>query len=608
MDEYPDELRTAVPGTGPDFGPLGDFLWEAASWDPAIERLTHEEVQGGTERELAAAARRLLKQRLLAEPSRIARLVRLMAGVGLLDFEYLTERPDAAAAGRAPGPDLDPLGAGIPMLGREAERALANRGKTRWPTGVSIVCVTGPAGAGKTRLAREVMASSDHGQPRLHVSLSRAAPGTQNRPLVTRSYEALAELLAQLGVPDAEIPDTEHERRARYVQELAEECPVILLDGAVHEDQVSLLLPPRRGSVVITSRSALTGLHGRNAQFVALGRLNTDWSRRLVNRVFQAHGVEADDRAAAAIHRWSDGLPGPAVLLSRWAAVTAKAQGLAPEAVINELEAAHRDGDELAAVLGLLDDDQRAVLRVLTALRLPRADLRALSLSSGLSLERASAVLARLAGLGLAGLDERDGTWAVDPVAADCVQARAAWALTEADYEQALGPVIGLYALRARALGGLLTAVPPEAGSAVQAWAVRQWQAEQPGLAAVLEAAAAAPRPAVGHQLAAAFMDAAAAGDSGWRGSEACATAIEVIARDADDGRLDARALEWLRHQDQVQGVTRPELGEPHPDLPDVLEVPLPEEDLLPVERAMGDELIAAPPGPVLFGAGDCGS
>jgi hypothetical protein len=385
-----------------------------------------------------------------------------------------------------------------------------------------------------------------------------------------------------------------------------DQYPVILLDGVVHENQVSLLLP-RHGSVVLTSRSALTGLNDLSAQFVRLERLSGDWPRRLVRRVFQAHGIEPDDRAAAVIARWSDGLPGPAILLARWAAVTARSEGLTPGAVTGRLEAAP-GADKIAAVIGQLDDDQQAVLRTLAALRLPRADQCALSLSTGLSRDQVAAALARLAELGLVGQAERDHTWVIDPLAADRVRARASAAgqLAGDCYEQVTGPVIGLYTLRAQALRDLMTDTATDAGAAVRAWALRQWQAEQPGLAAILQAAAAAPRPALARLLAAAFMDAAAvAGAAGGPcESEVSVTAVALIARDADDQRLEDQALTWLDGQDRLQDAARPEPVRLAADLPGPPAVVAPS-DGLPIEHVAAAELNALPSGPVLFGAGD---
>lgn len=626
MEEYPDELRTKTPAGKPGTSRLRDFLREAASWDPDVEQLVDEAIQDGSERELVTAGRRLLDERRLTEPSLIARLVRLLADAGELGPGQLPDDGDGPAGppgGPEPGPppdpgpgpptDLepdplepDPLGADLPLLGRETELAVASRLRHRWPDGVSIVCVTGPAGAGKTRLGRKLAASLDGGQPGrlLRVRLSRAAPGAGDRRPAVTPYEALAELLVQLGVPAAEIPATLEARRARYAAELASQYYVILLDGVIHEDQVPLLLPPRRGFVVLTSRSPLTGLNDVSALFVRLERLTGDWPRRLVRRVFQAHGIEPDDAAVAAIARWSDGLPGPAILLARWAAVTARAKGLAPGMVTEWPEAA-AEVDTVAAVIGLLSPGQQAVLRSLAALRLPRADQQVLSLSAGLGQDQVAAALADLAELGLVGAGERDGTWVIDPFAADCAraQASAAGQLTDACYEQLAGPVIGLYALRARALLDLMTQAASEAGAAVRAWALRQWQAERAGLAAALEAAAAAPRPALARALAAAYMDGATAAGavSGVYESEAAVTAVALIAQDAGDQRLEAEALAWLESQDRLRGSAAPEPARVVTEPPEFTLPP----DALPVERAVAAELNAVPSGPVLFGAGD---
>ena len=610
MEEYPDELRTRTTAEKPRSGPLGDFLEETASWDPAVEELVHEALQDGTERELVTVARRLLDERRLTELSRNVRLVRLLAAAGGLDPGQLPPAGDGAARppdGPSARPDLDPLGAGVPLVGRGTELADAARVKDRWRDGLRLVCVTGPPGAGKTRLGRELAASLTGGQPGrpLQVRLSRQAPGSEEGLLVTTPYEALAELLAQLGVPRAEIPATLDGRRARYAAALKRANPVILLDGVVHEHQVAALLPPA-GCVVLTSRSPLTGLNDLGALFVPLGRLAGDWPRRLVRRVFQAHDVEPDDLAAAAIARWSDSLPGPAILLAHWAAVTAKAKGLAPGEVIGQLEAGP-DADKTAAVIGLLDADQRAVLQTLAALRLPRADLLALSLSTGLSQDRVAAALVGLAEFGQVGEDERDGTWVVDSLTADCVGtwARAAGQLTRDSYEQLAGPVIGLYALRAGALRDLMAEPEPETGAAIRAWALWQWQAEQAALAAVVQAAAAAPRPGLARPLAAAFTDAAAAAGaaSGAFESEATVTAVALIARDSGDQRLEDRALTWLKRQDTLRGAVGPE-ARPAMTPSGPADIPVPA-DALAVERSAVSELNAVPSGPVLFGAGD---
>ena len=616
-EEHPDELRVTARPSGAGSGALGDFLRETAGWDPAVEPLVNVG-QDDSGQELVTAAR-LLDERLLTEPSQIARLLRLMAGAGVPPAGDAAAGPrhdPGPGPGPGPDPDTDPLGAGIPLAGRETEWAIAGRALTRWPQGVSVVCVTGPAGAGKTRLARELVLSlGEHPTARLRVSLSRPSPGTKNHLVPVTPYEALASLLGQLGVPDGEIPATLDGRRDRYVSELADQSPVILLDGALDAGQVSLLLPPRRGSVLVTSRSdltALTGLTGTNVQFLVLGRLNGDRPWRLAQRVFSVLGVAADGVAAEAVERLSGGLPGPAVLLARWAAATAKAEGLAAAAVTARLEAAlragERAGEGAAAVLGLLDDDQQAVLRALALPALPQADLRALALSTGLSRERALAALGRLAELGLASAG--DGTWVIDPLAARYVraQALAAGEPAEAGYERALGPVIGLYGMRARALCDLMATDTAEPGSAVRAWAVSQWRVERDRLAAVIEAAAATAHPAAARRLAAAFMDAADAADAageagGWRASEAGIDAVALIARAAGDGRLAGRAMEWLEAQDLLTGLSRQ--APPAVDPPGRPPEAPPATGLRRIEWEGRAALNDPPQHPVLFGAGD---
>ena len=289
--EFPDQLKKPAPTRHPGFDALDDFLWDAASWDPDVEQALQDSRLDGSDRELAAAAQRLLDEGVLAEPGMVYRAMRLLADVGALSVENLGTR-----AGRP----RDPLRPGGLAIGREAERIQgvravgAARAVTRGRPGISMVCITGPAGVGKTRLAEEiVMACEQEGTtPRLEVWLSRAAVGAGLRQRAVTSHDALLDLLLQLGVAEADVPAIPAERKARYAAELARQRPVILIDGAIDEQQVLDLLPPADGAVVVTSRRHLPGLFGWGAGWLPLKPLSPAGSRLLIKACFQALGAE----------------------------------------------------------------------------------------------------------------------------------------------------------------------------------------------------------------------------------------------------------------------------------------------------------------------------
>ena len=58
--EYPDQLRTPVRKPRPEIVALDDFLWEAASWDPAVEEFLEQAGRVGADQGSAATARQLL--------------------------------------------------------------------------------------------------------------------------------------------------------------------------------------------------------------------------------------------------------------------------------------------------------------------------------------------------------------------------------------------------------------------------------------------------------------------------------------------------------------------------------------------------------------------
>ena len=565
--DYPDQLKTPVRNERPGIDALDDFLWETASWDPAVEEFLEQARRVGADQEPAAAARQLLAEQLVAEPAMVYRLVRLLAEAGELNPDHLAAaRPGSPGPG-SPGPDspggtrpgsgADPLGAALPLVGRETELFRGDRAAKRRGAGVSVLCITGPAGIGKTRLARAIATAISRRVPavgQLEVSLSCAAPGPGNHRLARTPHDTLAELLVQLGVREPDIPVSFAGRHARYAAELADRRPVLVLDDVIDESQVLPLLPPRQGSVVVTSRAPLTALNDRGAELLPLGPLAPTWSRQLVRHVFATFEIEADDRAADALYELCAGVAGPTILAARWLATAARTARPPVEALLEAMAEA-RDREALtAAVLGLLDQDQQAVARVLGLLQLPETDLWTVCLGTGLSRERARAALDQLTNMGVVGHGECDQTWVADSLVADSVLAPVQ--LPDTDFERVLGPVVGLYGRRAETLRELISEPSAESSSALWAWAKERWQAERANVSAALTAAAYSEKPALARGLAASFMDLADYGEeqpNGWRKTEAPVAAVIRIASDASDRDLQARALRSLERLTQAR-------------------------------------------------------
>ena len=423
--EYPDHLKTPVRERGPGPADLGDvladeLLWDAANWDPDVP----PPVPAIPGREPADTAGRLRN----GGPEPVYRALGRLARLGALPSTRWPRAwptaawPTAAWPGSGPpgsgppgsGRPGDPWPPGSPAAGPAADLAVGMHEAGKTP-GVRLICITGPAGVGKTRLAMDIVTGTQQkllaagvpagrAVPLLTVRLRSVESGAGRRRLIMAAHDALLDLLLALGVAERDVPDSLMARRARYVAELSGRRPVILIDDVVAENQVKLLLPAEAGVVVVTSREGVHWSEITGVVNVPVAPLDARGTGTLVRDIFRACGAEPDDATATAVHDWCRGTPRPVILVSRWLAATAQ-----PAA---SLAAARRDWDRVhgelavdgvrhgfpavAAMLGLLGEDQQVIVRMFGMLRLPEADLAAVCAATGLSRDRAIAALGEL--------------------------------------------------------------------------------------------------------------------------------------------------------------------------------------------------------------------
>jgi hypothetical protein len=660
---HPDQLkkpaRTRVPDPDDLEELLGeDLLWDALDWDPDRE----DAADSG--RDPVEAARGLLGSGQPAEPVLAYRAIRLLARLSALGREApaLPAWPSVAPPG--PGRLSDPLRLSGPAAGSATSRAWGVQEALKSPQGVRLLCITGPAGIGKTRLATDIavesqrilrarqdgpitdgepLAGPQEAVPLLAICLRSSQLGAGGRGLAMTAYDALADLLLALGVAEREIPSTMTERQARYAAELGGRRPVILIDDALDESQVLPLLPPGAGVVVVTSRRSLPGLSACGAVHAPVAALDASGTGTLVHDCFGALGAQADAAAAAGIHELCEGAPLPVILVSRWIAVAIRSSH-GSETVLRAARGDwQRDHGEfrtpfslpgfpaVAAMLGLLGEDQRAALQMLGLLRLPEADLWAVCIATGLSRDRARAALAQLTEIGLLANTESGAAWAMPPAVADYVGTWA-WAAHERAaeaYQEALGPLLGLYERRVQALCDAAAALRQQLGegteqageSATTQWVAAGIPAGREVLAALLEAAAATADPAQGRRLASAYLAAISGLDgqeSGWRETERFVAPVLEVACAAGDIRLRARTLERLSLNAARQGraaaaaallATKGRAGDAHgagqgpapPSRPEQESGEPGGDSLAPIDPVT--EGAAVPSQPVLFGA-----
>ncbi|MFC4014991.1 BTAD domain-containing putative transcriptional regulator [Nonomuraea purpurea] len=203
---------------------------------------------------------------------------------------------DPATALSLPAPQQLP--ADVPdFTGRaEAVAALTRALSAQEPDGPpSIAVVVGPPGVGKSALAVHCAHAVRAGYPagQLHLCLG----GTDAKP--ADPSELLAEALRALGVGEAALPPTAHERATLYRSLLAERPMLVFLDDAADAAQVRALLPGNGCAVLVTSRRRITGIPG--ALLLEVDTLPPAESEQLLGRIVGAERLAGEPEAALAI-------------------------------------------------------------------------------------------------------------------------------------------------------------------------------------------------------------------------------------------------------------------------------------------------------------------
>lgn len=172
---------------------------------------------------------------------------------------------------------------------------------------VAIVVITGAPGVGKTATAIElggrVLAD------RTFDAVLYATLHDVDR--VGREAEILSEVLKELGVAPAAIPDRLDARAAKYRAVTADRRLLVVLDGAVSAAQVEMLVPARAGSVVIVTEARSLGALAarRNPVFLDLAPFEDEAALALFRRMLGEEYVVANRAQLTTIVELCDRLP-----------------------------------------------------------------------------------------------------------------------------------------------------------------------------------------------------------------------------------------------------------------------------------------------------------
>ncbi|GAA2624590.1 hypothetical protein GCM10010399_64920 [Dactylosporangium fulvum] len=284
---------------------------------------SHRRRLGLTQEELAAKANLSVRNIVKIEGGRITEprplTVRLLAdALGLTGADrdgFLRSATGETTEPPPTGPSPVVVPAQLPpdvpaFIGREEQLAALDAMTAvaaDQPTAVTVSVVSGTAGVGKTALAvtwaHRARGRFPDGQ--VFVNLRGYDP---DRPMT--AADALARLLAALGVAAQDVPADLDDRVAAYRTRLADRRVLVVLDNASSVEQVRPLLPGTAScAVLVTSRDSLAGLVAVDgARRIDLDPLSPADAHTLLRRLIGAR-VEADPGAATTLAEQCARLP-----------------------------------------------------------------------------------------------------------------------------------------------------------------------------------------------------------------------------------------------------------------------------------------------------------
>jgi tetratricopeptide (TPR) repeat protein/transcriptional regulator with XRE-family HTH domain len=259
---------------------------------------------------------------------------------------------------------------------------------------VSIHAIGGMAGVGKTAFAVHAAhrLADRFAGGHVFVPLHGHTPGQQPAD----PADALAILLAAVGVPVGQIPAGLEGRAALWRDRAAGRRLLLILDDAVSSEQVRPLLPGEGGSLVlITSRRHLSALE--DATVISLDTLPPGEAAELLTRLAGRAGLSAEDPAVGELTRLCGFLPLAIGMVARQLrhhpAWTAAGRAAELTAAADRLEVLVTENLSVAAAFDLsyacLTTNQQRLFRRVGLHPGPEIDSYAAAALDGISLEAA---------------------------------------------------------------------------------------------------------------------------------------------------------------------------------------------------------------------------